>query len=778
MQLDLGCLFAARKSGTSVLLLLIVLALSSAQAIASDKSGVWIDSLEREALDAYRRAAALAGDGFISEAVEEYKRAILVDTSGFGAAARAAIKVYRDSLRYLSPSAIPDDFSRMSQGDSNSLTWLRSLHQLIGALRNNSIWIEYCLILVLLGFLVTRFLGREAFDFQEFDTGNVSVTDGKSVRTLIIEKVEKFESGEIRPVIHLISGSSQNLPRSVDFLPTNPMFKVLAAAVDWIPLFKRTTLHGILHPAGPEGVGITLTLRRKDGTTLTETFWQKKFNPWNAGPSGAAGGYHCLFDPAATWIIFNTFASFAWFKPLGTANWRSYAFFQAGVYWSLAGETENARHLYHSALNEDQENYGASLNLAVLELEDAAIDSGNSVRIRECMERLEAVRKRTGRSDVTWNWNRLRPIRAQGVWGWQGWGELRRIWVHGCRGWRGWKEWQGLLWGWWTCKAPIMHASWYTATYQLQGIHLYEEIRRCNHPRPSGSLVKELMEEMALAIRHCRIQKFIHSMTAFADRSLDVIPEWRNQLSQSGRRCDRLLDFLTEFQPMAKMLHWTVQGREGEERAEYEKSGRYLVRYNLACFLSTVPKDYARALRHLDFALARGTSIAKWAKLDPSLSYLRCDLPVEFNLCVNRFREGPGHLPLGEILRIGPGNAALMHRKAGIIDATDLLAFQNGRTLQAGSKYLARVLSDEEEARAGLEKKISAWFLLARLMKLDGMTGPYLNLLDAAGISSAQELSSQEPGRLYRRLGRFNRRYAMVGELPNPALLRSWIDGN
>lgn len=175
------------------------------------------------------------------------------------------------------------------------------------------------------------------------------------------------------------------------------------------------------------GAGLTLLLGIRGGKLLDEiTIWQDTYGPVEETTAEGAkhASYYELALPAAVWAIyaaerhralkFRRFHRFR-FRILGTADWRSYAFFVMGAAWESwadprdrdeAGVKEHARRLYWNALNEDDRNDGARFNLALSYLGDPAQWKGDpDGRIGESLgwiNDIQEARQKHWRSDPLW----------------------------------------------------------------------------------------------------------------------------------------------------------------------------------------------------------------------------------------------------------------------------------------------------------------------------------------------------------------------------------------
>ncbi|HEY9245254.1 MAG TPA: hypothetical protein VIO11_00255, partial [Candidatus Methanoperedens sp.] len=157
-----------------------------------------------------------------------------------------------------------------------------------------------------------------------------------------------------------------------------PELKIISEFIEWAFPQKVIKLSGYLQKTKDRGAGLTLSLTENwTGNILaSNTIWQKDYDPMIESDEKDPMPYYRLSDLAATWTFFQLHASSGEedFALLGTSDWQSYAYFRAGVSWSLEGQKEKARQLYVEALSRDMNNRGALFNLGVIDMEAGEYD--------------------------------------------------------------------------------------------------------------------------------------------------------------------------------------------------------------------------------------------------------------------------------------------------------------------------------------------------------------------------------------------------------------------
>jgi predicted flap endonuclease-1-like 5' DNA nuclease len=127
--------------------------------------------------------------------------------------------------------------------------------------------------------------------------------------------------------------------------------------------------------------------------------------------------------------------------------------------------------------------------------------------------------------------------------------------------------------------------------------------------------------------------------------------------------------------------------------------------------------------------------------------------------------ESKSGVSLTAIKGIGRRYAALLHDKGHIDSVQELL--------KEGAAPQGRV---EIHSRTGLSPKlILRWVQLADLMRVEGVGSDYSQLLWEAGITSASDLSAQEPKALLKELSRVKEEQGSIRRLPYPEQIADWI---
>ncbi|MDE0171095.1 MAG: DUF4332 domain-containing protein [bacterium] len=115
------------------------------------------------------------------------------------------------------------------------------------------------------------------------------------------------------------------------------------------------------------------------------------------------------------------------------------------------------------------------------------------------------------------------------------------------------------------------------------------------------------------------------------------------------------------------------------------------------------------------------------------------------------------------------GGIGLSHarrfRRSGIRTTEALL--RRAATLE-GRADLAERLSVNERELLELVLRID-------LMRIRGLGTRYVDLLSAAGVSTAQELSTRDPDTLFAMMVQVNGRQGMVRRLPNLERVKAWV---
>ncbi|RLG63389.1 DUF4332 domain-containing protein [archaeon] len=122
-------------------------------------------------------------------------------------------------------------------------------------------------------------------------------------------------------------------------------------------------------------------------------------------------------------------------------------------------------------------------------------------------------------------------------------------------------------------------------------------------------------------------------------------------------------------------------------------------------------------------------------------------------------------VPIKEIEGIGPSYAEKL-AAMGIKTTEDLL--KAGRTPE-GRRELAE--------KTGIPLRlILRWVNLADLIRIEGISGEYSDLLEEAGVDTVVELSRRDPEKLYAKLVEVNEKKKLVRRLPTLEMVTSWVE--
>ena len=122
-------------------------------------------------------------------------------------------------------------------------------------------------------------------------------------------------------------------------------------------------------------------------------------------------------------------------------------------------------------------------------------------------------------------------------------------------------------------------------------------------------------------------------------------------------------------------------------------------------------------------------------------------------------------VPIKEIEGIGPSYA---EKLAALVIKTTGDLLKAGRTPE-GRRELAE--------KTGIPLRlILRWVNLADLIRIEGISGEYSDLLEEAGVDTVVELSRRDPEKLYAKLVEVNEKKKLVRRLPTLEMVTSWVE--
>jgi hypothetical protein len=407
----------------------LLVSLALAVAVLAVGAGLGID--RAHAADPCGRAKALERAGLLDEAQEAYvsvlegagparcarrgldklqdkqvRRAVraaeALDAEGFD---EAADEVIEEAIR-----ARPDRFEAESVEEKDpwwEWDWLGVLLQIVLAA------VVVILLLVLAVYIVREVvrLSRAGLFTRSYlprrlalapFVGRAETEVGEQFAAMIgggLEQLNEETGGHAIARVGAGEGTFEIPPEVTAELPREG--KLLAALVQMLArlspfgwLYYSRTLSGTIQSPGSLGLGVTLELRDRKGAVKDQmTIWEQSFggrvSPGN--PADETERLQALVLPAATWVLYAMRAEEEP-VPLGTENWRSYAFFAQGTARRNSGYKTGESDAYWKALRLDPLNRGALFALASYDLEDARRDDPpNADAIKYARARLHLV---------------------------------------------------------------------------------------------------------------------------------------------------------------------------------------------------------------------------------------------------------------------------------------------------------------------------------------------------------------------------------------------------
>jgi tetratricopeptide (TPR) repeat protein len=331
-------------------------------------------------VEASKSISSAISSGFLKEE-DKFAPVRTLANLGLYAEAREKLKKVIEA----NPTAIvPADLEYLSGG--KIAPWRQFLHALEPFGQPIVEMIIAVLLVILLVSMLKRLIYQESLNIEGFEKGGSELEIGKILAAMVEEELQNADSkedyqGKI-PKMTLVAAPLGKLELP-DVKSVAPQLSIVSQLINILPnllsYFPRVgqnsfILSGYLHPHSERGAGITLSLKRDKGEIVANcTIWQKDFDPEltvdfdNAKDSSL---YYCLAEPAAIWTLFQLDKPIDKLKVKewsGVDNWKSYAYFRAGVYWRLKGENDKARCMFNSAINEDYKNRFALLNLGNLD---------------------------------------------------------------------------------------------------------------------------------------------------------------------------------------------------------------------------------------------------------------------------------------------------------------------------------------------------------------------------------------------------------------------------
>ncbi len=414
--------------------------------------------------------------------------------------------------------------------------------------------------------------GRPRLDISDFDKGTTNDDIGKALEPIVEEGINNFHKTETRPRFYLIDGSdkSDKFMRIPAGIKTIDNLKIISELIEWFFPQNVITLSGFLQKQTKLGAGLTLVLtdNRTGEIISNDTIWQDDFDP-NITPSGDKDiPYYRLAELAAIWAIYqmeNFIKPSERFTALGTADWKSYAYYQSGVRWMNEDKRDKARHQFARAINKDMGNLGALFNMGILDISEGQYE-------RAC-QRLEQARW------ISENCEKDKQNRKENGSNFS----RERI--------------------------------WYKVMYQLAATYLYKE----NFEKAEETVIN-LVNTINNTLNDLRIDE-----TDLKEFLTSIIPQVNS--FKAIILDDKLL--INDCEHYIKEPKLSIFIKHNGIIPDMNLPNLYLVHYNLACYYSISGKkanldknkkiEYKKSIEHLEYAFEIEGRITKMANKDPFL---------------------------------------------------------------------------------------------------------------------------------------------------------------
>ena len=215
-------------------------------------------------------------------------------------------------------------------------------------------------------------------DIEEFYDKDLKIAPiengiGKGLSSVVRSQLEHVSAASQGFRISQIVGSIQKITiptevvNSIPKVPGNwwtAFVNMIPALLNWVLQPSTMKLTGHLHKPGKKGAGLTVQLLENNKIQNSYTFWQQDFdNFFKDSNETTVYNLNQLAKNVAIWLMFNT--AKREFELLGTKNWKSYAYFSAGLHAESQEERlDDAKKLYINALRIDAKLSAARVNLS------------------------------------------------------------------------------------------------------------------------------------------------------------------------------------------------------------------------------------------------------------------------------------------------------------------------------------------------------------------------------------------------------------------------------
>jgi tetratricopeptide (TPR) repeat protein len=545
------------------------------------------------------------------------------------------------------------------------------------------------IVIFLLGLYILRYriwpwlwsFCKRPLDIQEFDNKATGLEIGKVMMAMVEESLMRLGQEE-RFRVNLSAGSTEKFNIPADIKGVSPQIMIISNLIEWILPSNVITVSGYLEKPGNRGAGLTLSMvKSQTGDILGNiTIWQKDYDPKVTQSSVKDN------DPVPYYSLVEPAAIWALFQ--------------------LNAPSKIIRGIFCRIY------YG----------------------IKKLFRKVEDPDKFTPLG--TDDWQSYAYLRAGARWRLESQDDKARLMFLNVR-----NRYENA--------ALFNLGVLYTEAGEYErALEQLERVKKDTNP----NTILWYNAEYYLALTY----RYKGDLLQAKEEAKLLVNTISKTISGLDKKKKELRKSLEELRPMACIMYantlvYVGEIKEAESMIKPLDPSRltYRARYNLACHYSIYGEKapvnvekrnaaYKMALQHLEYALERGGGIVEWANKDPALNGVRQDKETQnkFAKLIQKYgdqaAQDSADMPLAGIAIIKEAYAKQL-KEQGIVSHCDLI-----------------LKADTHQAQEALAKKLGIstkllhrWALLADLMRIEGITPQYVNLLEAADVGSLDALTKE-----------------------------------
>ncbi|MBW4621960.1 MAG: hypothetical protein KME17_21675 [Cyanosarcina radialis HA8281-LM2] len=478
-------------------------------------------------------------------------------------------------------------------------------------------------------------------EIKDFNDEVSELKIGKSTAAMVKSSIAGDGSLGETLNIYVAEGAIDKPDIEIDIEPIATPIKILSQLLRIFDFSPSYTLSGDLQKSPDKGLGLSLTLNQSNRVIDTETIWQNDYDyRIELSKTNCSNFENILADITAIWTLFKIDEKKAkeW---LGVQNWKSYAYSQVAAYWMLVGKHQRAKYATDKALIYDKNNRFALFNLGIIATKVALSLYSQGDDPKKILSLLSQANNLFDRAE-----RRAKKYQYQLI-------TIPSI----------------------VYTDPVF----YKAKYQQCTVYLYKLIifLRSNSDRRVTiySSIYRLAIEFFLVIkneelvadiskfpkinRNNELQEFLEKIELITKiMRAEILVRMDDKPGAEKLISEILVDLKTTVNSQVAEAKSKFQTRLCDEQKEsiydyYIPTNNPLLpglgHYNLACYYSALAEkeneikpsnDNCQHLWcHLEYALGRDSTLVEWARIDPSLQWLRdnIDLSIELDKILRKY---------------------------------------------------------------------------------------------------------------------------------------------